>query len=51
MSVGTGTVELKITRRSGAVSVTSRSVRVCMSSRERRVSVLCRTYAFAKTWG
>jgi len=51
VTVGTATVELKLSRKQGAASATSNRLRVCMANKERRVGVFCRTYTFAKVWG
>ena len=51
VTVGTASVDLRLSRKQGAVSVTSNRLRVCMANRERRFGVFCRTYAFAKVWG
>jgi beta-lactam-binding protein with PASTA domain len=50
VTVGTHTVELIVSRKAGAPPVTSDKLRVCMANREQRVGVLCRTYAFGKSW-
>jgi beta-lactam-binding protein with PASTA domain len=51
VSVGTRTIEIRIARKPDTAAITSSRIRVCMGSRERRATILCRTYTFAKTWG